>query len=52
MADDEVRHPVIVDTDALIAVANTRLWFHLTTTLNLTTTNVCYSGSEAKAHQL
>ncbi|MBX0297230.1 hypothetical protein [Haloarcula nitratireducens] len=41
MADDEVRHPVIVDTDALIAVANTHLWSRLTTTLNVTTTNVC-----------
>ena len=42
MADYEVRHPVVVDTDALIAVANTRLWSRLPTTLNLTTTNVCY----------
>lgn len=35
------RHPVIVDTDALIAVANTSLWETITTTLQLTTTNVC-----------
>ncbi len=42
MVDDEKRHPVIVDTDALIAVANTGLWPRLTETLNLTTTNVCY----------
>ena len=48
MADDDVRHPVIVDTDALIAVANTHLWSRLTTTLNLTTTNVCYQ--ELKRH--
>ena len=40
MADDDVRRPVIVDTDALIAVASTHLWSRLTTTLNLTTTNV------------
>jgi hypothetical protein len=36
-----VRHPVIVDTDALIAVANTSLWPRITETLQLTTTNVC-----------
>ena len=41
MADDDVRHPVIVDTDALIAVANTSLWDRLTEYLQLTTTNVC-----------
>lgn len=46
MAHDEVRHPVIVDTDALIAVANTALWSRLTVTLNLTTTNVCYQELE------
>lgn len=28
--DDDVRHPVIVDPDALIAVANTSLWIRLT----------------------
>lgn len=48
MADDETRHPVIADTDALIAVANTSLWPRLTETLNLTTTNVCYQ--ELKRH--
>ncbi len=46
MADDEKRHPVIVDTDALIAVANTSLWPRLRKTLNLTTTNVCYHELE------
>ncbi|MGB9961560.1 hypothetical protein ACOZ32_05020 [Halobacterium sp. MBLA0001] len=35
------RHPVLVDTDALIAVANTELWPAITETLTLTTTNVC-----------
>lgn len=47
MADDE-RHPVLVDTDALIAVANTRLWPTIVDTLNLTTTNVCIQ--ELKRH--
>ena len=46
MVDDEKRHPVIVDTDALIAVANTSLWAHIRKTLNLTTTNVCYQELE------
>ena len=35
MANDKKRNPVIVDTDALIAVANTSLWPRLTETLNL-----------------
>jgi len=42
MVDDDVRYPVIVDTDALIAVANTSLWSRIVETLQLTTTNVCY----------
>lgn len=37
----ETRHPILVDTDALIAVANTQLWPAVTETLTLTTTNVC-----------
>lgn len=41
MVADEVRHPVIVDSDALIAVANTFLWPRIVDTLDLTTTNVC-----------
>lgn len=41
MVEDAVRHPVIVDTDAVIAVANTSLWPRITATLQLTTTNVC-----------
>ncbi|UHQ96337.1 hypothetical protein [Natrinema halophilum] len=48
MVDDDIRHPVIVDTDALIAVANTSLWSRITATLNVTTTNVCYH--ELKRH--
>jgi len=46
MVDDEKRHPVIVDTDVLIAVANTSLWPRIKETLNLTTTNVCYQELE------
>lgn len=42
MVDDDVRHPVLVDTDGLIAVANTTLWPRIVATLKLTTTNVCY----------
>jgi hypothetical protein len=37
----ETRHPILVDTDALIAVANTQVWPAITETLTLTTTNVC-----------
>ena len=48
MADEEVRHPVIVDTSALIAVANTGLWSDITAHLKLTTTNVCVQ--ELKRH--
>jgi len=42
------RHPVIVDTDGLIATANTQLWPQIVSTLNLTTTNVCIQ--ELKRH--
>lgn len=35
------RHPVLVDTSALIAVANTDQWDLLKDALQLTTTNVC-----------
>ncbi len=45
---ETVRHPVIVDTDALIAVANTQLWSEIISTLKLTTTNVCIQ--ELKRH--
>jgi len=33
MVDDKKRHPAIVDTDALIAVANTNLWPRIRETL-------------------
>lgn len=46
MVDDDVRHPVIVDTDTLISVANTELWPRITDKLQLTTTNVCYHELE------
>lgn len=46
MVDDDVRHPIVADTDALVAVANTGLWPRLVDTLNVTTTNVCYHELE------
>lgn len=46
MGADHERHPVIVDTDALIAVANTTLWTRIVDRLRLTTTNVCYQELE------
>lgn len=36
-----IRHPIITDTDALIAVANTALWQDIVANLQLTTTNTC-----------
>lgn len=42
MVSDEERHPIIADTDALIAVAYTNVWPRLVDTLTVTTTNVCY----------
>ena len=41
MAADDTRYPILVDTDALIAVANSSLWAQLTDHIGLTTTNVC-----------
>jgi hypothetical protein len=41
MARDATRYPLLVDTDALIAVANSSLWETLTEHVGLTTTNVC-----------
>lgn len=43
------RHPIILDTDALIATANTSLWETIGETLTLTTTNVCLQ--ELKRHR-
>ena len=42
MSEEQKRHPAIVDTDALIAVANTSLWSRIAEHLQFTTTNVCY----------
>jgi len=42
------RHPLLADTSALIAVANTELWELLCETLAVTTTNVCVA--ECKRH--
>ncbi|QSG16409.1 hypothetical protein [Halapricum desulfuricans] len=41
MAREDTRYPILVDTDALIAVANSSLWDRLTEHVGLTTTNVC-----------
>jgi rRNA-processing protein FCF1 len=41
MASDDPRYPILVDTDALIAVANSSVWTLLTEHVGLTTTNVC-----------
>lgn len=38
---DERRHPLLVDTSSLVAVANTEQWELVAETLALTTTNVC-----------
>lgn len=42
------RHPLLVDTSSLVAVANTDLWDLLSGTLAVTTTNVC--KAELKSH--
>lgn len=47
--NNDSRHPIIVDTDALIATANTSLWKTIVETLTLTTTNVCLQ--ELKRHR-
>lgn len=45
---DEQRYPLLVDTDALIAVANSPLWDEITERVGITTTNVC--EQELKRH--
>lgn len=45
---DEQRYPLLVDTDALIAVANSPLWDEISERVGLTTTNVC--EQELKRH--
>lgn len=49
MAGTAPQYPLLVDTDALIAVANSSLWPLLTEYLGLTTTNICQQ--ELKRHQ-
>ena len=49
MASDEPRYPLLVDTDALIAVANSPLWDLISEHIGLTTTNVCQQ--ELKRHR-
>ncbi|WP_424016106.1 hypothetical protein ACOZ4N_00460 (plasmid) [Halorientalis pallida] len=41
MASADTRYPILVDTDTLIAVANSSLWAQITSHVGLTTTNVC-----------
>jgi len=48
MANRDTRYPILVDTDALIAVANSSLWALITENVGLTTTNVC--KQELKRH--
>lgn len=48
MATDEPQYPILVDTDALIAVGNSSLWDRITENIGLTTTNVCQQ--ELKRH--
>jgi hypothetical protein len=43
------RHPLLVDTSGLIAVANTPSWNHIIENLTLTTTNVCKKELEHHA---
>jgi len=48
MASADTRYPILVDTDTLIAVANSSLWTQITSHVGLTTTNVC--KQELKRH--
>lgn len=41
MVSDDTRYPILVDTNALIAAANSSLWPQITEHIGLTTTNVC-----------
>lgn len=49
MANSPPQHPILADTDALIAVANSRLWSDLSEQIGLTTTNVCQA--ELQRHE-
>jgi hypothetical protein len=48
MPSADTRYPILVDTDTLIAVANSSLWTQITSHVGLTTTNVC--KQELKRH--
>lgn len=41
MSTDVPPYPVLIDTDALVALANSPLWEEITDNIGLTTTNVC-----------
>lgn len=41
MASGTTRYPLLIDTDALIAVTNSSLWPQVTEHVRLMTTNVC-----------
>lgn len=49
MTSDGPQYPILVDTDALIAAANSTLWDHIIEHVGLTTTNVCQH--ELKRHR-
>lgn len=49
MATDAPEYPILVDTDALLSVANSSLWDRITEHIGLTTTNVCQQ--ELKRHR-
>lgn len=49
MANSPPKYPILVDTDALIAVANSRLWSDVSEKIGLTTTNVC--EAELQRHE-
>ena len=51
MAGGNTRYPILVDTDTLIAVANSSLWTHITDNVGLTTTNVCKQELERHAEE-
>lgn len=49
MGTDAPRYPILLDTDALIAVANSPLWDEIIAHIGLSTTNVCQH--ELKRHR-
>jgi len=51
MAGGETRYPILVDTDTLIAVANSSLWTHITDNVGLTMTSICKQELERHAEE-